>query len=568
VSDAGIIARLRNGGRIDTVLSRKGSLISLGKRGPDLVAGLSPGGKMFFIKDSKIIDSLSAPSDNIYCMFEYDGEFLVGTGPEGKVYKLLNNKDFQEYYKTESSSVTKWVIKDGKLFLGTSNPGLVYIIEKNNDGRIYYDPGFEEINGLGYIKDTLCISGFSNNEGESMGSIKFYVKNREFEVYQGTVILCGESANGKFYAGEAEDGQIGEFHQKAFSIVADFDESKITTLKSIDGDIWIGSGYPAKVYKFTKEKLKEGEYISSVFKGGVSVIWGNLEYEGKGDIEISIRGGKKKEVDSSWSQWEKIGSKITVEEPFIQWKALIKEEKAYLKEVRISYGKENSSPGIKKVGVLPPRIGTGTMDENGAIMRPISSEEKGRLTKMGFYIPEDAYMIPEGVRCVFWEASDPDNDRLLFDVFVSRDSKDWDMMKENLMNNSYFLNASAYPDGTYYVKIIARDNLDRTDPLKSEKTVSFLVDQTPPDIEGIKKKVMGDSVFVSGTVKDDLSTIISVLYSTAETKNLQWKRARAVDELFDEKKENFIFKVHKKEKYGAIRVVDKNSNSKVVRIEF
>jgi hypothetical protein len=201
-------------------------------------------------------------------------------------------------------------------------------------------------------------------------------------------------------------------------------------------------------------------------------------------------------------------------------------------------------------------------------MRPISSEEKGRLTKMGFYLPEDAYMIPEGIRCIFWEASDPDNDRLLFDVFVSRDSKNWDMMKENLMNNSYFLNASAYPDGTYYVKIIARDNLDRTDPLKSEKTISFLVDQTPPDIEGIKKKVMGDSVFVSGTVKDDLSTIISVLYSTAETKNLRWKRARAVDKLFDEKEERFSFKVDRKEKYGAIRVVDRHSNSKIERIEF
>lgn len=568
ISDEGIIARMNEDGKVDTILNREGSLISLGRKGNTLAAGLSPSGKIFFIKNLNILDSLSAPSDNIYCIFEYDGEFLVGTGPEGIVYKLVNGKNFEEYYKTQSSSVTKWVIKDGKLLLGTSNPGLVYIIEKNDNGKIYYDPGFEEINGLGYVGDTLCVSGFSYREGESVGSIKFYIKNREFEVYKGTVILCGESSNGKFYAGEAEDGQIGEFHQNTFSIVADFDESKITTLKSIDGDIWIGSGYPAKIYKFTKKKLKEGEYISSVFKGGVSVIWGNLEYEGKGDIEISIRGGKKKEVDSSWNQWRKIDSRITIEEPFIQWKALLKEEKAFLKEVRVSYGKENSSPEIKKVGVLPPRIGTGAMDENGAVMRPISSEEKGRLSKMGFYIPEDAYMIPEGIRCIFWEASDPDNDRLMFDVFVSRDSKNWDIMKENLMNNSYFLNASAYPDGTYYVKIIARDNLDRTDPLKSEKTISFLVDQTPPVIEGIKKKVMGDSVLVSGTVKDDLSSIISVLYSTAETKKLQWKRARAVDGLFDEKKENFIFKVHKNEKFGAIRVIDRHSNSKIERIEF
>ncbi len=568
ISDAGIIARMDKNGKIDTVLSREGSLISLGRKGNTLAAGLSPSGKIFFIKDLEILDSLSAPSDNIYCMFEFDGNFLIGTGPEGKVYNLVNDKEFKEYYKTQSSSVTKWVIKDKELFLGTSNPGLVYRIDKNDDGKIYYDPGFEEINGLGYVGDTLCVSGFFFKEGESVGGIKFYLKNREYEVYQGTIILSGESANGKFYAGEAEDGQIGEFHQKSFSIVADLDESKITTLRNISGDIWMGSGYPAKIYKFTKKKLKEGEYISSVFKGGVSVIWGNLEYEGKGDIEISIRGGKKKEVDSSWSEWKKIDRKITINEPFIQWKALLKEDKAYLKGVRVSYGKENSAPDIKKIGVLPPRIGTGTMDENAAVMRPISSEEKGRLSKMGFYIPEDAYMIPEGIRCIYWEAADPDNDRLLFDVFVSRDSKSWDMMRDNLMNNSYFLNASSYPDGTYYVKIVARDDLDRPDPFKSEEIISFLVDQTPPVVEGIKKKVIGDSVFVSGAVTDELSSIISVLYSTAETQNLQWKRARAVDGLFDEKKENFVFKVNKKEKFGAIRVTDRHSNTKIIRIEF
>jgi len=568
VSDEGIIAKLNENGKIDTVLKRKGSLISLGKKGNLLAVGLSPSGKIFFIKDSEILDSLAAPFDNIYCMFEFNRNFLVGTGPEGKIYELIKDKEFKDYYKTQSTSVTDWVIKDGELFLGTSNPGLVYKIDQNNTGKIYYDPGFEEINGLGYVGDTLCISGFSFREGESIGGIKFYLKDKEFEVYKGTIILCGEEANGKFYAGEGEDGQIGEFHKKNFSIVADIDESKVTTLQNIGRDLWIGSGYPARIYKFADNKLESGEYISSVFKGGVSAIWGNLEYEGEGNIDIFIRGGKKKEIDSSWSGWKKIGQKITIEEPFIQWKALLKEDNSYLKEVRVSYGKENSAPEIKKVGVLPPRIGTGQSDENGAIMGSIPPEEKGRLKRMGFYIPEDAYMIPEGVRAIYWEAADPDNDRLLFDIFVSRDSKSWDKLKDNLRNNSYSLNTSAYPDGTYYIKIIARDDLDRTDPLKSEKTISFLVDQTPPVVEGIEKREIGDSVIVSGTVTDELSSIISVLYSTAETKNLQWKRARAEDDLFDEKKEDFIFKVYNKEKYGAIRVVDRHSNSKVVRIEF
>ncbi len=568
ISDAGLVLRLQNGEKVDTIFNREGSFISLGKKGSAIVVGVSPEGKMFFVKGSKIVDSLTVPADNIYCMFEFAGNFLIGTGPEGIVYKLVNNKEFKEYYKTETSSVTRSVIKGKELFLGTSNPGVVYKIEENNTGRIYYDPGFEEINGIGYVGDTLCISGLLLKEIESLGGIKFYLKNREYEVYRGTPILCGEESNGKFYAGESEDGQIGEFHQNDFRIFVDLDESKITSLKNIDGDLWIGTGYPAKIYKLTSKKSKEATYTSSVIKGGVSVIWGNLDYEGEGDISLFIRGGKKKEVDSSWSRWENIDNRIKIEEPFIQWKAILKGDKTYLKGVKISYGRQNSPPRIKKIEVLPPKIGTGQLDEGTGMARPIPPEERGRLTKMGFKIPEDAYIIGEGVRCIYWEAIDADNDRLVFDIFVSRDDKNWDKEEENILNNSYFLNTFAYPDGIYHIKIIARDDLDQDYPLKSEEKTSFLIDQTPPIVKGIEKRYERDSIEVSGYATDELSTIVSVLYSTSEIKKLQWKRATAADGLFDEKEEKFLFKVGKKEKYGAIRVVDRSSNSKVVRIEF
>jgi hypothetical protein len=569
VSDVGISARMRDNGKIDTVLTREGNLISLGKKGSLLAVGLSPEGKIFLIKGSKIVDSLSVPADNIFCMFEFDGDFLIGTGPEGKVYKLFNEKKFEEYFKAQSTSVTQWIVKDRDLFLGTSNPGLVYKIDDDHEGKIYYDPGFEEINGLGFLKDTLCVSGLLSGQDESMGGIKFYLRNREYVAYMGTPILCGEAASGKFYAGESEDGQIGEFHRSDFRIVADLDESRVTALQNINGDIWIGTGYPAKIYKLKKGKLEKGEYISSVFKGGVSVIWGNLQYDGRGDIKVFVRGGKKEDVDSSWSKWKRVGKRIELEEPFIQWKAILSGDKSYLKEVSVSYGKENSPPEIKKIEVLPPKIGTGSnMDEGASIMGSIPPEEKERLRRMGFYIPEDAYLIGEGIRCIYWDANDLDNDRLMFDVFISRDSKNWDKIEEGLAGNSCFFNTSAYPDGTYYIKIIASDERDRSNPLVSEKTVSFLVDHTPPVFKGIEKKFIGDSVFVSGAVKDELSSIISVLYSTAEMQRSQWKRARATDELFDEKEEKFVFKVDRKDKYCAIRVVDRSNNSRVERIEF
>ncbi|MEJ2568151.1 MAG: hypothetical protein P8Z50_04675, partial [candidate division WOR-3 bacterium] len=414
VSDEGIVARMREDGKIDTVLTREGSLITLGKKGNVLMVGLSPFGKIFFIKGSKIIDSLTVPSDNIYCMFEFGGDFLIGTGPEGKVYKLVEDEEFEEYFVVEAASVSKWMVKNKNLFLGTSNPGLVYRINADHEGKIYYDPGFDEVNGLGFTGDTLCVSGLFLREGQSLGAIKFYLKNREYEVYSGTPILCGEEAFGKFFSGESEDGQIGEFHRNEFRIVADLDESRVSALRNIDENLWIGSGYPAKIYKFTNKKLKEGEYVSSVFKGGVSVIWGTLSYEGEGDIGFFVRGGKKEKVDSSWSKWEEIDKNIKIEEPFIQWKAVLKGAKSYLKGVSISYGKYNSPPEILEIKVLPPKIGSGKSSEGAAFMGPIPPEEKERLSRMGFFIPDDAIIIREGMRCIYWVANDPDSDRLVY----------------------------------------------------------------------------------------------------------------------------------------------------------
>jgi hypothetical protein len=239
-----------------------------------------------------------------------------------------------------------------------------------------------------------------------------------------------------------------------------------------------------------------------------------------------------------------------------------------LKKVQISYGKQNSPPEIKKIGVLTPGIGTGKTDADNPVGIPISLERREQLTKAGFFVPADAYLIPEGIRCIFWEVEDPDDDRLLFDLFVSRDSKDWDKIAGDLSDYNYFLNTSAYPDGNYYVKIIARDDLDQTSPLKSEKEISFLVDYTPPTVKGIEKEYKTDSVEISGTVTDELSVIMGVTYNTRETKGLHWKSARAADKLFDEKEEKFVFEVGRKEKYAAIKVLDRSGNSKVVRIEF
>ena len=567
ISDLGLIIRDHGSGSPDTIINRKGGLISLFGKGDLIVGGLSPSGKLLFIKGTSIVDSITIPADNIYSILEWNGKFLIGTGPEGKIYQLGDNKEIKEFYNTQANSVTEMVIHNNKLFIGTANPGLVYEFKKDSSGRIYYDPDLEEVNGLGFVGDTLCVTGIKAGNLEPKGQIKFLIHNREFEVYKGTPILNGIEVGGRFYAGEGEDGQLGEFHRNGFLIVSDFDEPKITVLKNINGELYIGTGYPAKIYSIKNEKRREGMYTSSVFKGGIGIIWGNLFYNGRGDLTFLIRSGRKEEVDSSWTKWQTLGRRIDTEDPFVQWRVVLKGGNPYLKEVRISYRKRNSPPEIQKFAVLPPTIGIVGRNTQTQIHHPLSQEEKEKLRKMGFFIPDNSCIIQKGVRCIYWEAHDPDGDRLSFDLFLKRKDEEFRSLIFSLQEKAYFLNTSPYPDGSYIVKIVAKDLLDQPSPLSSEKTTSFLIDHTPPGIENIKKRVIGDSVFVSGTCIDKLSSISGTFYRTSKDEEVQWRRARPLDGLFDEKQESFSCKVDRESKYIAIRVFDRSNNDRVIRIE-
>ncbi len=571
ISDLGLLIRIDRIGNLDTIINTEGGLLSLGLFGDFIIAGLSPKGKLLFIKGKEVLDSLSIDTDNIYSIYEWNHELFIGTGPEGNVYKITHDKKIEKFYTTEAHSVTEMVSYKDKLFIGTSTPGLVYELYKKGGGRIYYDTGLDEVNGLGFCGDTLSISGISLINDTPTGEVKFLIQNREIVVYQGTPVLSGTEVGNRFYVGESEDGQIGEFHNRDLRIVVDLEESRITTLKDIGGELYIGTGYPANVYRMSSGKRKEGTYTSTVFKGGIGVIWGNLFYKGEGDISFYLRSGKKNEVDSSWTEWRQTVRGIDTEDPFIQWKAVLKGKDTYLNDVRISYGERNLPPEISKFAVLPPTIGCGGSANSPRHSELLSPEEKTKLRKMGFFIPEQAYHIPGGIRCIYWEANDPDGDQMIFDLFLKREKDPvFNKLVEGVQEGAYFLDASPYPDGVYIVKILVEDLSSQPYLLHDQRSARFIIDHSPPEVKDIKKRIIGDSVTVSGIALDELSPILAVFYNTPATPTMRetgWKSAIPVDGVFDEHQELFSFKVAKGFKYIAIRVFDRHNNTKVLRLE-
>lgn len=566
ISDMGLLFSISNN-EVDTVFDAGEGLINLGRRDNTLIAGLSPQGEVLFLDEGRIIDSLRLESDNIFSFVQWNGDLYVGTGPEGKIYAVDKENEASEFYSTDAASVVRMVTRENRLYAATSNPGLVYVFEED-DERIFYDPTMQEINGIGFCGDTLCVSGISNEGGTPAGVVKFYVDNEEFIVYKGTPVLSGEVRGNRFYAGESEDGQIGEFHRENLYIVADFEESKITRLKNTGGSLYAGTGYPSKIYKLTDKRRRKGKYFSPVWKGGFGVMWGKIFYEGSGDIDFQVRGGKKQEIDSSWTKWKEYDGSINVKEPFFQWRATIKGVESYLKKVNVSYREKNHPPDINKLVVLPPTIGYGGQASQVGQGKPLSHQEMMKLRKMGFFIPDQSYLIPEGIRCVYWESIDPDNDMVISELYLKREGDDYRKMASAIRENSFIFDTSPFPDGKYYIKLILSDAPNQPHPEKEESEAEFMIDHTPPAYSKIESHNFGDSIQVTGFLEDELSKIIGVYYKTDDSEIIaEWRSAEAVDGLFDEKRENFRFTVSKKSRYVAIRIVDRHSNSRVFRVK-
>ncbi len=96
---------------------------------------------------------------------------------------------------------------------------------------------------------------------------------------------------------------------------------------------------------------------------------------------------------------------------------------------------------------------------------------------------------------ISWQADDPDGDRLVYSLyFRGEDEREWKLLRANMSENTYLLDADVFADGRYYFKIIASDrpsnpaNLARDAELIS---APVLIDNTPPTVTATAPRRVG-----------------------------------------------------------------------------
>ena len=110
-----------------------------------------------------------------------------------------------------------------------------------------------------------------------------------------------------------------------------------------------------------------------------------------------------------------------------------------------------------------------------------------------------------------WSASDANADSLLFKVEVrGKNESVWRTLKDKIQDRFYSFDTAALPDGEYVIRITASDapaNTEGQALVGSLESDPITIDNTPPEIAGVKVVSDGAKRSITFTAKDALSWI-------------------------------------------------------------
>ena len=232
---------------------------------------------------------------------------------------------------------------------------------------------------------------------------------------------------------------------------------------------------------------------------------------------------------------------------FLQWRATLTTDDPgrtpALREVDVTYLQRNLPPEVRKIEIQAPgvsfqRIPAGQPGAPQEVRPAGSTDVEGGTRKKGR--PQSRRGFDPEARSVTWQASDPNDDDLIFDVYYRAiDEARWKSIRKGIDEDFVTLDSSAMPDGTYVFRIVASDAPSNPpgQALTAEKVSGYFdVDNTPPRVEGLKAAAQASAARVTFTVTDTFSVIREVSYAVDAG---DWVNVRPLDGVNDSLKEAY-----------------------------
>ena len=345
-----------------------------------------------------------------------------------------------------------------------------------------------------------------------------------------TVYSLGLNSDGRVLAGTGNKGALLVIDgHGVFAQLAKSGSAQITGLAhAADGKVYLCTANPGKVFSAGPEFEPEGTFESQSFDAQLFTQWGRIEWWGpppahavkqaaapasvEPRISFYARSGNTEDPGREWSPWSGPYTKSgeTVQAPparFVQWKAVLHDARpgAGIDWVSIAYLPRNVAPVIDAIVVQDPGVRTQGAPSGGPMigqtpvnlkLPPASNAPASpfpqplqRAGAASMEAPPQAF-AQKGYRSVLWSAHDDNDDDLRYAVYYRGETESqWKLLKEGLEQKHFSWDTTAFPDGAYYLKIVATDTHSNPPALAltaSRESERFEVDNTPPAVEQLR----------------------------------------------------------------------------------
>lgn len=381
-------------------------------------------------------------------------------------------------------------------------------------------------------------------------------------------LLMGTSSQGRILSLDAA-GNVHELTRLAsgqvtslLRIGADGGVSKAragTGTSPQQGDVAVAGSNFGSLSLLRSGFATSGAFESRVLDARSFATWGRalwrVESPKGTSVGLSVRCGNTEEPDRTWSDWRSApftsdGALLNCPPSrFLQWRAELKSDdprhSPSLREVAITYLQANLPPEIRKVEVQAPGVSfqkiAGSPSSGPQENKPAASsgtDVEGGARKRAR--PQSRRSFEAGARSVTWQASDPNDDDLVYDVYYRAvDETSWKQMRRRIDEDFVTWDSTAMPDGTYLFRVVASDSPSNAAgrALQAEKLSGpFDVDNTPPRVEDIKAQVQPTGLRLSFGASDSFSIVRDTAYAVDAG---DWESVQPADGLNDSPTEKY-----------------------------
>ena len=518
--------------------------------------------------------------------FDNNGNlYAAAGGNNARVLKITSAGNITEILKTDEQHAMSLYFdsKNNKLYVGTAGRGLVlaidlatnlenpssktlydtaqnevYAITMDNIGNLYFGTATREPSYL--ILPSIIDGGKSADDSAKEFRNSLYKADtngtvqRLFFLNQTLVFALSSDNDNNIYFITGDNADIYKINGNdgLLSYIGGLDNKILSTFSATKDGLYFAVSKTGEIYKMQNNNLSEGSFVSDTLDLRFLSKLGSLNAmttvpEGS-DISFEVRTGNVARVDNTWSDFVPIAEDGKINVPdgrFMQFRVKMKtsnsESVPVLSSMDFTYIENN----------LPPDV------LNGGLTTHYKQQNDSNETTKSPQLEENETMI-------YWKGSDPNGDKLIYDLeYRLKGERNYRKLANNLENSYFRFKSYLMPSGIYDFKITASDRHDNPIDLSKTKTLEVLnikYDNDPPEIFDFAVNTEGNARKITFRVEDKLSFLKTVRYSAITE---EWHYIIPDDKVLDSMSENFTILIED-ENTGSItiEVLDTEGNIK------